>query len=198
VSLDLTRPVTLVELDSVAARDCLASGDTAREALRAALTAGAGMLASEQLAIAEWCLDTTVEYLGQRRQFGRVVGSYQALKHRLADLWVEVGGARAVARHAAALLAEAGPRMEGYTGQDGVELRREIDIAVALAQLQCSSTAVRAAEEAVQLHGGIGMTWELPVHLYLKRAKADQLAFGSAGAHLAHLGELVDLPGPVR
>lgn len=196
VSLDLTRGVTTVVYRGATVLAALAHGETATAALRAALTAGAGLLASEQLGIAEHCLDTTVRYLGERRQFGRVVGSYQALKHRLADLWVEIGGARAVARQAAALLATAGPRMEGWL-DPGAELRREIDIAVALAQHQCAATAVRAAEEAVQLHGGIGMTWELPLHLHLKRAKADQLAFGSTGARLTRLAEAVDLPGPV-
>ena len=62
-----------------------------------------------------------------------------------------------------------------------------------MAQAFCSEVAVKAAEECVQLHGGIGMTWEYPAHLYLKRAKADQIAFGTAGAHRQRLGELVDL-----
>ena len=198
VSLDLTRPVADVVLDDTEAGQCIASADTAVRAVQAAMTTGAGLLASEQLGIAEWCLTTTVSYLGQRRQFGRLLGSYQGLKHRLADLWVEIGGARAAARSAAALLATAGPCMEAFTGTADPDLRREIDIAVALAQYQCSTVAVRAAEEALQMHGGIGMTWELPLHLYLKRAKADQLAFGSPGRHLARLGELVDLPGPPR
>ena len=70
-------------------------------------------------------------------------------------------------------------------------------VAVALAQAYCSDAAVHAAEEAVQLHGGIGMTWEHPAHLYLKRAKADQLLLGSPEAHRADLAALVDLPtGP--
>ncbi|MBN9376403.1 MAG: hypothetical protein J0I40_13650, partial [Cellulomonas sp.] len=196
-SLDLTRPVVAVEYNAAAVTTTLAGGEVATAAVRAALVAGAGLLASEQLGIAEYCLDTTVKYLGERRQFGRIVGSYQALKHRLADLWVEIGGARAVARQAVAMLTEAGPRMSGYLEQGSV-LRQEIDLAVTLAQYQCSAVAVRAAEEAVQLHGGVGMTWELPLHLSLKRAKADQLAFGSAGTRFDRLAELVDLPGPAR
>ena len=67
-------------------------------------------------------------------------------------------------------------------------------MAVAVAQAYCSDVAVHAAEEAVQLHGGIGMTWEHPAHLYLKRAKADQLLLGSPEAHRADLAALVDLP----
>jgi alkylation response protein AidB-like acyl-CoA dehydrogenase len=148
------------------------------------LLAGAGLLASEQVGLAQWCLDSTVEYLRTRVQFGRKVGSFQALKHRMADVWVSVTQARAVARYAAGLLAAWEP---GRTELD------EVRIAVALASAHCSEVAVRAAEECVQLHGGIGFTWEHPAHLYLKRAKADALAFGSADLHRARLAELVDL-----
>ncbi|HSE56263.1 MAG TPA: acyl-CoA dehydrogenase family protein, partial [Nocardioidaceae bacterium] len=118
-------------------------------------------------------------YLKERRQFGRVVGGFQALKHRLADLYTLVEQARAAARYAAATAAEGDP---------------DAQIAASVAQAYCSDVAVRAAEECVQLHGGIGMTWEHPAHLYLKRAKADQIALGTPGAHRARLGELVDLP----
>ncbi len=71
-------------------------------------------------------------------------------------------------------------------------------MAVAVAQAYAASVAVHAAEEAVQLHGGIGMTWEHPAHLYLKRAKADSIAYGTAGAHREALAELVDLAAPDR
>ena len=116
----------------------------------------------------------------ERRQFGRPVGGFQAIKHRLADLYVEVESARAAARYAAVTAAEGDPD------------RR---VAARIAQAYCSEVAVKAAEECVQLHGGIGMTWEHPAHLYLKRAKADQIAFGDPGSHRRRLGELVDLRG---
>lgn len=183
VSLDLTRPLTDVTLESAPGR-LLAAGETARAALERALLTGAGLLASEQLGAAQWCLDETVGYLKQRHQFGRVVGSFQALKHRLADLWLEVVSARAAARGAAAALASWQSPQE----------RAEAEIAVAVAQAYVSPVAVRAAEEAVQLHGGIGMTWEHPAHLYLKRAKADEIALGSPGHHRRRLAALVDLP----
>lgn len=180
VSLDLTRPLADVTFDRTPAR--LAAGpDEATSALQQALLTGAGLLASEQLAVAEWCLETTVAYLGERRQFGRPVGSFQAVKHRLADLWLDVVGARAAARSAADALAT-----------ESAQART----AVAIAQSHCADVAVRAAEECVQLHGGIGMTWELPVHLYLKRAKADQIALGTPGRHRDTLARLVDLPPP--
>jgi alkylation response protein AidB-like acyl-CoA dehydrogenase len=173
VSLDLTRPLADVTVDVSSGRR-IGSAD----AVATALTAGAAILASEQLGVAEWCLTTTVEYVKQRHQFGRPVGSYQALKHRLADLWVDVTQARAAARYAAGCLADGDP---------------DLPIATAVAQAHCSAVAVRAAEECVQMHGGIGFTWEHPAHLYLKRAKSQSLALGTADRHRAALAELVDL-----
>ncbi|GAA0669017.1 acyl-CoA dehydrogenase family protein [Streptomyces thermocarboxydovorans] len=175
-SLDLTRPLAEVRLDAAPGRRI---GD-AEPAIRRALRAGAGLLASEQLGLADWTLTETVRYLKGRKQFNRPVGGFQALKHRLAQLWLEVVNLRAAARAAADALA---------TGAD-------TDVSVAVAQAYAAPVAVRAAEEALQLHGGIGMTWEHPVHLYLKRAKADSIAYGTAGAHRAALAELVDLRAP--
>lgn len=175
-SLDLTRPVATVSLDGAPGR---LLGD-AEPAVRRALRAGAGLLASEQLGLADWTLTETVRYLKDRKQFNRPVGGFQALKHRLAQLWLEVVNLRAAARGAADALA---------TGED-------VDVAVAVAQAYAAPVAVHAAEEALQLHGGLGMTWEHPVHLYLKRAKADSIAYGTAGAHREALAELVDLGAP--
>jgi alkylation response protein AidB-like acyl-CoA dehydrogenase len=180
VSLDLTRPLADVTLDGAPGR-LLAAGGAARAALERALLTGAGLLASEQLGLAQWCLDETTGYLKQRHQFGRVVGSFQSLKHRLADLWLEVVSARAAARNAAGALA-------------AWDDPAEVALAVAVAQAYVSPAAVHAAEEAVQLHGGIGMTWEHPAHLYLKRAKADEIALGTPGRHRRALAGLVDLP----
>jgi alkylation response protein AidB-like acyl-CoA dehydrogenase len=178
VSLDMTRQLCDLTLDNVPARQ-VAAGDAASRAVAAALTAGAGILASEQLGIAERCLELTVAYVKERRQFARPIGSFQAIKHRLADLWVAVIQARAAARYAATCLAAGDP---------------DTLVAVALAKSFCSDVAVRAAQETVQLHGGIGFTWEHPAHLYLKRAKADSIGFGTADAHRASLAGLADLP----
>jgi len=176
VTFDLTRPLATVTLDGAPGR---LLGD-AEAAVHRALRAGAGLLASEQFGLAEWTLTETVRYLKERKQFNRPVGGFQALKHRLAQLWLEVVNLRAAARNAADALA---------TGVD-------TDVAVAVAQAYAASVAVHAAEEALQLHAGIGMTWEHPVHLYLKRAKSDSIAYGTAGAHRARLAELVDLQAP--
>lgn len=175
-SLDLTRPVATVTLDGAPGR---LLGD-AEPAVRRALRAGAGLLASEQLGLAEWTLTETVRYLKERKQFNRPVGGFQALKHRLAQLWLEVVNLRAAARNVADALS---------TGED-------VDVAVAVAQAYAAPVAVHAAEEALQLHAGIGMTWEHPVHLYLKRAKADSIAYGTAGAHREALAETIALPAP--
>ncbi|NEA46653.1 acyl-CoA dehydrogenase family protein, partial [Streptomyces sp. SID10815] len=79
---------------------------------------------------------------------------------------------------------------------DALARGEDADVAAAVAQAYAAPVAVHAAEEALQLHGGIGMTWEHPVHLYLKRAKADSLAYGTAGAHREALARLVDLQAP--
>jgi alkylation response protein AidB-like acyl-CoA dehydrogenase len=175
-SLDMTRQLADVHLDDATGTLLLAD---AEPALRAALEAGAALLSSEQVGLARWCLEATVDYLKQRRQFGRVVGGFQAIKHRLADLYTGVESASAAARYAATVLSLEDP---------------DVPVALAVAGAYCGDLAVTAAEEAVQLHGGIGMTWEHPAHLCLKRAKADQLAFGGPGRHRARLGRLVGLP----
>ncbi|MEX2974477.1 acyl-CoA dehydrogenase family protein [Streptomyces sp. C184] len=178
--LDLTRPLGHLTFDGARGR-LLATGDRARAAVDSALLTGAGLLASEQLGVAEWCLAETVRHTAERTQFGRPVGSFQALKHRMAALWLEVASARAAARYAADALAVGSP---------------DAPVAVAVAQAYCAPVAVRAAEECVQLHGGIGMTWEHPAHLFLKRAKSDELALGSPGRHRDALAGLVGIDAP--
>ena len=177
LSLDMTRPIADVEFS--AAPSARVDTGAAEDAVAEALLCGAVLLASEQVGVAQWCLQTTVAYVKERRQFGRAVGSFQALKHRLADLWLEVSSAGATARYAA----------DTYARGDA-----NTPIAAAVAQSYCSDVAVHAAEECIQQHGGIGMTWEYPAHLYLKRAKSDQLALGTAYRHRARLAELLDLP----
>lgn len=168
-SFDLTRPVADVRLDGAEATR------VGEVDLAEVLRFGAGLLASEQYGVAQWCLDTTLAHVKERHQFARPIGSFQALKHRLADLWLDVVRARAAARNAAA---EGSP------------------VAVAVAQAWNAAVAVRAAEEALQLHGGTGMTWEHPLHLYLKRAKSAEVALGTPGDHREALASLAGVPGP--
>jgi alkylation response protein AidB-like acyl-CoA dehydrogenase len=160
-TLDQTRRQAAVRLDRAPA---VAAGPAAPVvALHRVL------LAAECVAAAEHCLDVTVEYLKARHQFGRPIGSFQAVKHRAADLAVAVISAGATARTAAAdpaALAALAP----------------------LAALHCSRTFVRVAGEMIQLHGGIGFTWEHEAHLYFKRAKSSQLLLGPASALRAEIG----------
>jgi acyl-CoA dehydrogenase len=122
------------------------------------------LIAAESTAAAEHCLDVTVSYLKARRQFGRPIGSFQALKHRCADLAAGIASARATA-HAAVSSAVAG-------GAD-------LNVMAPLAKLYCTDVFWRTAAETVQLHGGIGFTWEHEAHRYLKRAKTSQLLLGA-------------------
>lgn len=178
VSLDMTRQLCALGLDNVQASR-IAAGQQADQAISAALQAGAAMLAAEQLGLADRALEITLAYVKQRYQFARPIGSFQAMKHRLADWWVAVTQARAASRYAAACLAEGDP---------------DTPVAVALAKAACSDTAVLASQEMIQLHGGIGFTWEHPAHLFLKRAKSTSIALGTADRHRGTLASLVDLP----
>ncbi|MFG2469890.1 acyl-CoA dehydrogenase family protein [Streptomyces canus] len=125
-------------------------------------------LAAEQVGVASRALDMAVEYAKVRHQFGRPIGSFQAVKHLLADVLLEVESARAAAHYA--LLAS--------ENEDP-----ELPAVASLAKAFCSDAGVQATEQNIQVHGGIGFTWEHPAHLYLKRAKTSQLLFGDPAYH---------------
>jgi alkylation response protein AidB-like acyl-CoA dehydrogenase len=131
------------------------------------------LLAAECVAAAEHCLDVTVNHLKTRRQFGRPIGSFQALQHRAADLAVAVVSARATAQ-AAVWTAAADPG--------------GLAALAPLAALHCSRTFVQVSAEMIQLHGGIGFTWEHEAHLYFKRAKSTQLLLGPVSALRSEIG----------
>jgi len=124
------------------------------------------LLAAEQIGAASRCLDLTVDYTKQRVQFGRPIGSFQALKHRMADLYVAVQSARAVVGDA---VADPNP------------------VSAALARLAASETFTTVAGEAIQLHGGIAITWEHDMHLYFKRAYSSAELLGSPAEQLRRL-----------
>lgn len=175
-SFDVTRPVARVVLDGVTGT-VLATGADADGALRHAFRTAGALLAAEQAGIARRLLDLTVAYAKERLQFGRPIGSFQAVKHRCADMLVAVEQARTAALHAAWAVDD--PRVD------------DADLAVSIAQATCSETAYRVAADAVQLHGGIGFTWEHVAHLYYKRAVADAALLGSAEAHRERIAALV-------
>ncbi|MBI0384934.1 acyl-CoA dehydrogenase, partial [Streptomyces albiflaviniger] len=140
--------------------------------LAAVGTAAATVLAAEAVGAADAALTRTVEYVRAREQFGRPIGSFQAVKHRLADVYVAVQAARSAAYYAAWAAAEGGGG--GTHGAGGTEAA----VAGGLALAQALEAQRTAAAEAVQLHGGIGFTWEHDAHLYFKRAASDELLFG--------------------
>jgi alkylation response protein AidB-like acyl-CoA dehydrogenase len=125
-------------------------------------------LAGEQAGAAQQCLSATVEYAKTRIQFGRAIGSFQAVKHMAADLLLETESAISAARNAAARLSE-----------DGNDARE----AISLAAFACADAFVSTAATSIQMHGGIAFTWEHPAHLYLRRARADAQLFGSSSFH---------------
>jgi alkylation response protein AidB-like acyl-CoA dehydrogenase len=141
------------------------------------------LLAAECAAAAEHCLEVTVAYLKTRQQFGRPIGSFQALRHRAADLAVAVSSARATAR-AAVWTATAVPTGTGPAGLAAL---------APLAALHCTRTFLQVAAEMIQLHGGIGFTWEHDAHLYFKRAKSTQLLLGRPSALRAEIGRAAGL-----
>ncbi|MCW2528578.1 MAG: acyl-CoA dehydrogenase [Pseudonocardiales bacterium] len=180
VDIDQTRPLGNVEFENVDGT-LLAEGPGAQRAVADALQLAAIMVASEEVGIGDWALAETVSYLKIRHQFGRAIGSYQSLRHRTAQMWIDNVQARAVAIYAA------GSKAEGST---------DTAVAGAMAKAYCGTAAVRAIEECLQMHGGIGFTWEHPIHLRLKRAFADGVVFGTVEDHELALAELVDLPAP--
>ncbi|SCK22354.1 Acyl-CoA dehydrogenase [Streptomyces sp. ScaeMP-e48] len=181
-SMDETRPLARIELRDAAAR--LLGADDGTDVCGALADTGsraAAVLAAEAVGAAAGALERTVAYVKEREQFGRAIGSFQAVKHRLADLYVRVEAARSAAYYAAWEPA-AGP----------------------LALAQALEAARIVAGEAVQLHGGIGFTWEHEAHLYVKRAAADELLFGPVhrlrdhAAGRAGLFGAVTADGPVH
>ncbi|MEU5278429.1 acyl-CoA dehydrogenase family protein [Streptomyces asoensis] len=183
-SLDATRAQARLQLRDVRA-ELLGGGDggDGEEAdVPAALARvgelAAAFLACEAVGAADRALERTVEYLGQRRQFGRLIGSFQAVQHRLADVYVRLQAARSAAYYAAWTAGGAGGRADPADGPR--ERAGGLALAQALQALRC------AAAEGIQLHGGIGFTWEHEAHLYFKRAAGDELLFGPVHRLRAH------------
>ncbi|MGV0597517.1 acyl-CoA dehydrogenase family protein [Mycolicibacterium porcinum] len=175
VTLDLTRPQATVSL-SAAAAQLVAGPDEAERVITHAFQVGSALLAAEQVGAAQHLLDLSVEYAKSRLQFGRQIGSFQAVKHRLADCLVDLEHARSATYHAVWALTD---------GTDDPAL------AVSIAQAIASAAFAKVAADTIQVHGGIGFTWEHQAHLYFKRATTDAALLGSAEAHRSRVAELV-------
>jgi alkylation response protein AidB-like acyl-CoA dehydrogenase len=175
VTLDLTRPQADVVFSDAPAR-LLAGPADAERVITHALQIGSALLAIEQVGAAQHMLDLSVDYAKSRLQFGRHIGSFQAVKHKLADMLVDLEHARSTAYHAVWALAD---------GSDDPAL------AVSIAQATCSAAFSRIAADSIQVHGGIGFTWEHQAHLYFKRAATDAALLGSAEQHRGRIAALV-------
>jgi alkylation response protein AidB-like acyl-CoA dehydrogenase len=175
VTLDLTRPQATVQLSSAPGR-LIAGPDEAERVIEHALQVGSALLAVEQVGAAQHLLDLSVDYAKSRLQFGRQIGSFQAIKHKLADLLVDLEHARSAAYHAVWAIAD---------GSDDPAL------SASMAQATCSAALSRIAADTIQVHGGIGFTWEHQAHLYFKRAATDAAILGSAEQHRDRVAELV-------
>lgn len=175
-SLDATRPLGTVAFESVS----VGSDDVIRDAalaVRAAIDVAATCIAAEQVGGAQRCMEISVEYAKARFQFGRAIGSFQAVKHKCADMLVAVEHARSVAWHAAST----------------IEDPDESAIAVPLARSVCSDAFIKVAGDTIQVLGGIGFTWEHEAHLYFKRAKSTSLLFGSVDTYRDRLADAVGI-----
>jgi alkylation response protein AidB-like acyl-CoA dehydrogenase len=174
VMLDLTRPMAQVAFTNVpvAEEQLLGSAGAADAAVARGLDLARIALAAEALGGAEQVLEMTTEYVKQRVQFGRPIGSFQALKHRLADMMVQVEAAKSAAWYAACVADEGG---------------EELAEAAAIAKSYCCDAFYDCAANAIQLHGGVGFTWEHDVQLYFKRARASATLLGSPAWHRERL-----------
>ncbi len=176
--LDLTRKLAAVDLAGVSATAVGVPGEIT-PALTRALDIAVLALSCEQVGGAARVLEMAVEYANTRVQFGRKIGSFQAIKHKCADMLVAVESARSCAYHGIWAAAH-----------DPAEL----PIAAGLAGAVCSESYARCALDNIQLHGGIGFTWEHPAHLDLKRARSSRRLLGTPGRHRARLADLLDIP----
>jgi alkylation response protein AidB-like acyl-CoA dehydrogenase len=169
-TVDMTRRLCTIVLRDVVvpAEDVLAAPDAAAHALRRVVDSAVAALAVEAVGTAQRALDMSVGYANERTQFGRPIGSFQAVKHKCVDMMVAVETARSLAYYAAWAVSES----TSDAGQ-----------ASAMAKAYCGEMARTVASEAIQVHGGIGFTWEHDLHLYYRRALASEAAFGAAPAH---------------
>ncbi|MGW0631680.1 acyl-CoA dehydrogenase family protein [Streptomyces sp. NPDC002758] len=177
-TMDLTRKQARLEFADVPAQ-VLGEEGGAEEAFVRMLDLAAIAIAQECVGGAQFVLDSAVDYAKTRYQFGRAIGSFQAIKHKCADMLLAVESAKSAAYYARGVVS---------SGADA-----GIPLAAALAKSACQDAYLNCASENIQVHGGIGFTWEHSAHLYFKRAQANSLMFGSSRYHRARLGDLLGI-----
>lgn len=177
-SMDATRKLYEVGFEGVtiAEGDALGADGDARGALRGALEAATAVLCAEMVGGMQWVLDATVEYAKTRQQFGRPIGSFQAVQHMCADMLLMTESARSAAYYAAWALTERDPNASA---------------AVSIAKAYCSDAYREVANRGVQVHGGIGFTWEHELQLYYKRSKSSETLYGDATYHRERIARIV-------
>ncbi|HXQ62670.1 MAG TPA: acyl-CoA dehydrogenase family protein [Acidimicrobiales bacterium] len=176
-TMDQTRKQARIEFSGTEARLVGEEGG-AGPALSRTLDLAAVALAAEQVGGAQRCLDMAVDYAKTRIQFGRPIGSFQAIKHKCADMLLEVESAKSAAY---------------YAGWAAAEDSEELPVVASLAKSYCSEAYFHAAAENIQIHGGIGFTWEHDAHLYFKRAKSSELLLGDPSYHRELLAQRIGI-----
>ncbi|HLI72229.1 MAG TPA: acyl-CoA dehydrogenase family protein [Acidimicrobiales bacterium] len=176
-TMDQTRKQARLEFASTPAR-LIGDEGGADAALTRTLDLAAVALAAEQVGGAQRCLDMAVDYAKSRIQFGRPIGSFQAIKHKCADMLLEVESAKSAAY---------------YAGWAAAEDSEELPVVASLAKSYCSEAYFHAAAENIQIHGGIGFTWEHDAHLYFKRAKSSELMLGDPSYHRELLAQRIGI-----
>jgi len=166
-TLDMTRKQAKIDFNNTPAT-LLGEKGSGTAALQKTLEQAACALSAEMVGGAQACLDASTTYAKERYQFGRPIGSFQAIKHKCANMLMEVEMARSAAY---------------YAGWAAAEDPDELSLAASLAKAYCSDAFFHAAAENIQIHGGIGFTWEHDAHLYFRRAKSDEIYLGDATYH---------------
>ena len=176
-TMDQTRKQAKLAFESTPAR-LIGTDGAGWAAISKTLDLAAVALAAEQVGGAQRVLEMAVEYAKQRVQFGRPIGSFQAIKHKCADMLLEVESAKSAAY---------------YAGWAAAEDNEELPVVASLAKSYCSEAYFHAAAENIQIHGGIGFTWDYPAHLYFKRAKSSELLFGDPSYHRELLAQRIGI-----
>jgi alkylation response protein AidB-like acyl-CoA dehydrogenase len=175
-TMDQTRKQARLTFDNTPASHLADTNDFAM--LSTILDLAAVGLANEQVGGAQFVLEMAVQYAKDRVQFGRPIGSFQAIKHKCADMLLEVESAKSAAY---------------YASWCASEMNDELPSVASLAKAYCSEAYFHCAAENIQIHGGIGFTWEHPAHLYFKRAKSSELLFGDPAYHRELLAQRIGL-----
>ncbi len=187
-TMDQTRKQAKVEIENLfVSADCRLGGEGASDwsALQQVLQLASIAIAAEQAGGARQVMELTIDYTRERVQFGRTIASFQAIKHRAADMMLQVESAKSAVYYAACVADEA------LRNESDSAVKEELPEAAALAKAYCSDAFFHCAAESIQLHGGVGFTWEYDPHLYFKRAKSTETFLGDAGLHRERIASLL-------